>query len=182
MHIITGMVVAALMGKKIRGIGPSLPMSRTGPVRIAHALPGRTRFRVKGLSARGVDAGDLEARLAGIQGVDGARVDPCSGSVLVRHDEGKVGAPLLFAAIVRLIGAEDDLVRTPEPVVQRELRDVCGALDRAVYDRTGGLLDLKSALLIIFAFVGVQRVLRRPNMALPAGLSLVWWATNGLLR
>ena len=50
-----------------------------------------------------------------------------------------------------------------------------------VYDRTGGLIDLWSAGLILLAAIGVQRLLVQGMRAFPAGLTLVWWGLASLL-
>jgi hypothetical protein len=61
------------------------------------------------------------------------------------------------------------------------LREILGSVNRVVYDRTGGLLDLWSAALILLTAVGVQKLLVQGMRAFPAGLTLVWWGLASLL-
>jgi hypothetical protein len=182
MHIITGLVLAALLGKGKSPRLPALPRLQTGPVRVVHDLPGRVRLRVTALDDCGDHARILAERLPAIQGVQGVTVSPTTRSVLITYNPAAVRPALLFAAVVRLLGLDRAIDRPPRPVVARELRDVCRALNRAVYERTGGIIDLHTAVLIVFIALGVRKMLQQQSAILPAGLSMVWWAMNGLLR
>ena len=102
MHIITGMVVAALLGK---GKTPSLlPFLKTGPVRVDHSMPGRVRFRVPALGEGRSETALLREKLPTLDGVKGVEVSEETGSILVRFTEDRVKPELLFAAVVRLLG------------------------------------------------------------------------------
>jgi hypothetical protein len=179
MHILTGMLIAGLLGK---GRAPSLlPMLRTGPVRTAHAMPGRIRFRVPSLENDPSRGAFLREKLATLGGVQSITVTPQTGSVLVRYEEGKVRAELLFAAIVRLLGLDGELNQTPQPSIVKELRSLMDSLNRVVYDRTGGLLDFTSAVSIVLGAVGIQKLVSKQSKAMPAGLTLLWWAFHQLM-
>jgi len=179
MHILTGMLMAGLLGKS-RGAS-LLPMLRTGPVRTAHAVPGRIRFRVPSLQGDPSRAEFLRAKMAPLEGVLAITVTPQTGSVLIRYQEGKVRAELLFAAIVRLLGLDDELKQTPQPTIVRELQSLMDSLNRVVYDRTGGLLDFTSAASIVLGAVGIQKLVSKESKAMPAGFTLLWWAFHQLL-
>lgn len=179
MHLVTGMLLAALVGRKQR---PSLvPMLRTGPVQTVHLLPGRVRFRVPSLVEARSEAANLRERLRGIEGVREVEVNPASGSVLICYRESLVRPELLFAATVRLLGLDKELEQTPRPLVTRKLRAVLDSLNRIVYDRTSGVLDFSSALLILLAAIGVRKMLQPGAAALPAGFTLLWWGAHQLL-
>lgn len=179
MHILTGMLLAGLLGRK-RGVS-ILPMLRTGPVQTAHSLPGRVRFRVPSLVDTPSQAGSLQDRLATLDGVARVDVTAASGSVLIEYREKVVRPELLFAATVRLLGLDKELERTPRPIVVRELRTVFDSLNRVVYDRTAGVLDFSSALLILMAAVGVGKIMGQGTAAMPGGFTLVWWGAHQLL-
>ena len=179
MHILTGMLIAGLLGRK-RGMS-ILPMLRTGPVQTVHLLPGRVRFRVPSLIDGPSQAESLRARLGSLDGVEHVEVTPASGSLLIRYQENLVRPELLFAATVRLLGVEKEMERTPRPVVVQELRAVFDSLNRVVYDRTRGILDFSSALLILMAAVGVSKIMRDGAAAMPPGFALLWWGAHQLL-
>lgn len=156
-------------------------MFRTGPVQTAHWIPGRVRLRVPSLAANTAGTARLQEKLPTIQGVQSIKVDPATGSVLILYQENHVRPELLFAAVVRLMGLDSELKRTPEPVVSRELRELLGSVNRIVYDQSGGLIDLWSAGLILLTAVGIQKLLTQGTRAFPAGLTLVWWGLASLL-
>jgi copper chaperone CopZ len=180
MHIITGLLIAGLLGKNKFRSRSLMPMLRTGPVQTAHFVPGRLRLRVPSLAENGAGAAIVREKLPTIKGVKSVKLDLATGSVLIVYREDEVRPELLFAAVVRLMNLDAELKRTPQPVVTRELREILGSLNRMVYDRTGGLLDLWSAALILLAAIGFQKLLTQGLGAFPAGLTLVWWGLVGL--
>ena len=181
MHILTGFLLAGLLGKKKFRRRTVMPMLRTGPVQTAHWMPGRVRLRVPSLADNSQGAAMVREKLPTIEGVQSVALNPATGSVLIAYREGVVRPELLFAAVVRLMNLDAELKRMPEPAVTRELRDILGSANRMVYDRTGGLVDLWSAGLIILAAIGIQRLLVQGIRAFPAGLTLVWWGLASLL-
>jgi hypothetical protein len=181
MHILTGLVLAGLFGKG-GGAARSPLLSSGGPIRTVHLLPGRVRFQSDVLRGDPAGGEKLAERLAGIEGVGSAAANPVSGSVLIRYDEQVVQAELLFVAIVRLLGLEREVERAPTPALARGLRQSCAAANRAVYEQTGGLLDLWTAVPLVLGFIGLQRIASRRSAVFPAGLTMVWWAYSALLR
>ncbi len=179
MHILTGILLAGLLGRKNRA--SMLPMLRTGPVQTDHLLSGRVRFRVPSLIGAPEQAEILAERLRTLEGVRQVHVSPTTGSVLIEYRQAVVEPELLFAATVRLLGLEKELEHTPRPALVRELRAVLDSLNRVVFDRTSGLLDFSSALLLILAAVGVRNMTQEGAKALPAGFTLVWWGLHQLL-
>ena len=181
MHILTGLLLAGLLGKNKFRHRTLMPMLRTGPVQTAHFVPGRVRLRVPSLADNAAGAALVREKLPTIHGVQSVKLNPATGSVLIVYREDEVRPELLFAAVVRLLNLDADLKRMPQPVVTRELKEILGSVNRMVYDRTGGLVDLWSAGLIVLAAIGIQRLLVQGMRAFPAGLTLVWWGLASLL-
>jgi copper chaperone CopZ len=181
MHIITGLIVAGLVGrKKKKGSGRLVSMFRTGPVQTVHWLPGRVRFQAAMLAENGEARVLVEDKLGRVEGVDSVRVNPALGTVLINYREEAVSPELLFSALVRLLGLDDEIGRTPEPVVVRELRSVVDSLNRVVYEQTRGLVDFWTAFLIVLTAVGLKKVFTEGARTLPTGFTLLWWATTAL--
>jgi hypothetical protein len=156
-------------------------MLRTGPVQTIHSLPGRVRFRIPSLIDAPSQAEGLQDRLRTLDGVARVDANPTSGSVLIEYRESVVRPELLFAATVRLLGLDKELESTPQPLVVRELRAVFDSLNRVVYDRTSGVLDFSSALLILMAAVGAGKMMGQGAAAMPSGFTLLWWGLHQLL-
>jgi hypothetical protein len=171
--------MGALLGHKRKQQRPTL-LGLQGPVRTTHLLPGRVRFQVRKLRGDPTATSDLAQRLGRIEGVEAVEASPVSGSVLLRYDEDPLRADLLLAAIVRLLGLERELERPPTPLLVQELRSAGDALNHAVYERSGGLIDLWTAIPLGMVLVGIHRMATQRSAMLPAGLTLVWWGYNSL--
>ncbi len=179
MHIITGLLIARLLRR--RKASSLVGLLRSGPVRTEHAMPGRVRFLIPSLAGDEPQATSLRERLSTLPGVQSVRVTTTTGSVLIHYREEQVQAELLYAAVVRLLGLDDELANSPKPVITRELRNVVDSLNRAVYEQTGGLLDFTSLLLIVLAGVGASKLFREGAKAVPGGFTLMWWGLHQLL-
>ena len=179
MHLVTGFLVAAA-AKRLRGHS-TLPLLRTGPVQAAHVMPGRVRFRVPSLTGQSAQAAELQSRLSSLEGIKKVEAQAATGSVVVEYRPQVVRPALIFAAIVRLLGLDKELQRTSRPVVVRQLRSVISSLDTVVYDRTSGVLDFSSAMLILLAAFGARRLFKQGVGEVPAGATLVWWGMHQLL-
>lgn len=187
MHLLTGMLLASLFRKGVKAspgtavTGPSPILRAPSLLSVTHALPGRTRFRVPSLVGCPDAADMLEKTLREIEPVQSVTVSSRTGSVLIAHDPEQVAPEVLAAALVRLLGLEQALVRSVEGRLSRELRAAGRAANRAVYESSAGWLDLRTVVLLTVGIVGLRKVAQQRALALPAGFTLLWWAGNGLL-
>lgn len=177
MHLVTGFLIAALMGgKKKDSRSPLLRMK--DPVRTSHLLPGRVRFHISELIGRREQVEQIPAELEKIKGVTRAQASAVTGTVVLNYDPGQLTPELLCVALIRLLDLDD----TPRPRIGREVRVMGSSLNRAVYDATGGLLDLWTAIPIVLVLIGLRKMLMEKGTALPTGFTLVWWAYSALFR
>ena len=82
MHILTGFLLAGLLGKNKFRRRTLMPMLRTGPVQTAHFVPGRVRLRVPSLAENSAGAALVREKLPTIEGVQSVKLNPATGSVL----------------------------------------------------------------------------------------------------
>jgi hypothetical protein len=101
--------------------------------------------------------------------------------VLFEYDRERVTADTLAAAVIRLLGLEQELEKDVRPRAVTELKKFERSMNRAVYEQTGGALDLRTAVFVVLAVMGIQKMIKQGGLALPAGFTLLWWAGNGLL-
>ena len=181
MHILTGLVMAALFGPS----GPNdalapLRTLTTGPIRVAHAIPGRVRFIVPSLRGAGPDGVAAIERLGSLDGFDRVEASTISGSLVVHYRPETVDPPLLLGAVARLLGLESELDRTPTAAVSRELRGLAQSVNRAVLHKTPGRLDLGSVTARALIAIGGRKAMAEGWGALPAGVTLLWWGVHAL--
>ena len=175
MHIISGLLLAALFNRKAESSRLRLP-TFPGVLETVHVLPGRVRLRTPHLVGRPREAEALQRRLARLDGVHEVAVSAVSGSVCVRFAADRVTPELLLGASIRLLGLERHLQRLPRSVVGREIREGGEAVNRAIHAQTGGLLDLWTAVPLVLAGLGIRNV----ATGRPYGWPMLWWAYRSL--
>ena len=185
MHIITGLLVTALLGRKAKqqaqqSLSPL--MSLKWPIETKHLLPGRVRFHIPLLVGDHDGKHHVEAQLQRIEGVDSIQVSRISGSVVIVYQPDKITPELLFAALIRLLGLEKELERTPESAISKELRNIGKALNHAVYAGTDGLLDLWTTVPLILLVIGARKIMTERTLSFPTGFTLMWWAYTAMFR
>ena len=160
----------------------SLPMIKTsllncsGPLQTISNIPGRTRFRTSALVGNDFAVNQLTENLQKLDGVKSVEVNKVSGSVLVYYQSERIEPELLFTAIIKLLDLESEFLRAREPVLAREVRDMIGSMNRAMYEFSHGITDMTTLILIALAIFGVYKWKRDPSGAFPGGFALVWWA------
>lgn len=154
----------------------------TGPVQVKHIIPGRVRFYIPLLKGDKNKADEIQRQLGTISSLNSVNVDYRSGSLLILFNEKEIGVGLLFATIIRLMGLDEELDREKTPKVIKEMKDVGDSLNKAVYDKTAGLLDLWTLIYIAFAFFGIKNLFSGRIPFFAASSTFLWWALNGLMR
>jgi hypothetical protein len=185
MHLITGMVLSLLASRRFGGTNsqtPFTPLLRSkGPVETVHLMKGRVRFRVPKLEGSKENGAFVEENLAKLPGVRSVETNHLNGSVLICFDEEDLSADLLFTALIKMLGLEKELEAAPRAVLVREAEEVGRTLNKSIYDTTGGMVDLRTAMLFFLLYLGVRKVLSERGNALPPGFTMLWWAGT-LLR
>jgi hypothetical protein len=172
MHLLTGFLLTALLGRKNAPSRVRLP-SFPGILETVSALPGRVRFRTPAIIGQPAAASGVQERLGGLEGVQSAEASAVTGSVLLRYDDKQVDPMILFAAVIRLLGLEQHIGKAPRSSVGRHIREAGAALNQAVHERTGGVIDLWTGLPLVLVALGIRNVLTRNGQL---GWPLLWWA------
>jgi hypothetical protein len=172
MHLVTGFLLTALLGRNGRGARPRLP-SFPGILETVHVLPGRMRLRVPALAGDARLGEDVAKRLQRLEGIASATISSVTGSLLITFDPQQVEPEILLAAVIRLLGLEEQLERAPRSRLGHEIREMGAALNQAVHQQTGGMIDLWTGLPLVLAAVGIRNVLAKNGQL---GLPLLWWA------
>jgi len=153
-----------------------------GPIKTESNLPGRVRFRCAVLAGASDTGAFLAESLNKLPGVSSVEVNGVSGSALIHYDPERLSPEILFTAMLKLLHLEDEFLRTPQPFLAKEIRNVGSSLNRAVYDLTCGLTDLWTSLFILLAVLGFSKLKTDPTRALPGGITLLWWAYISLMK
>jgi len=55
-------------------------------------------------------------------------------------------------------------------------------MNQAVYARTNGMLDVKTAIALLIAVTGIYRIFAERSISMPATLTMIWWAYNSFTK
>lgn len=180
MHIITGILLSMLMkGGKDKKKPPLLQTN--WPIRTLHLLPGRVRFQVPLMVGKDEELKAATTQIAKIKGVKWVDYNKISGSVLIYFEENIIQADLLFAALIRLLGLDDELQRAPASYVNTEIRSIFESLNQAIYSKSNGIIDLYTTIPLVLAALGIRQIFKSSANIFPTGLTLLWWAYNSLV-
>lgn len=181
MHIITGMLVSLLFSRgKKPDTHPLLDLR--WPIKTRHVLPGRIRFQIPLLAGQEKTVSDLTQQLKKIDGIHKVHCNAVTGSVLLYFDDTRLQPELLFTVLIRLLGLEKELERTPEAGVKKEISRFSRALNQAIYTKTDGLFDLKTITPLSLGLLGIYRLFSERPLSMPSAVALIWWAYSSLIQ
>ncbi len=180
MHIITGLLLSMLMKGGKESKKPPL-LQTSWPIQTVHLLPGRVRFRIPLMMNKEEELKAASSQIAKINGVKWIESNKITGSVLINFDQSVIQADLLFTALIRLLGLENELQKAPASYLSTEIRTIFESLNHAVFSRTNGIIDLYTAIPILLATLGISQIIKNKANIFPTGLTLIWWAYNSLV-
>ncbi len=169
MHIITGLLLSMLLSRKNDQSLPPLLQTRW-PIITKHLLPGRVRFQIPLLVGRQDTLDQTIKQIRKIDGVDNAEASGITGTVLITFDEGKLKADLLYAALIRLLGLEKELERTPNSFAGKAINNLNQSLNQAIYAQTKGAIDSKTLIPLSVGAVGLYRLMAQQPISMPSAL------------
>lgn len=174
MHMVVGLFLASLLRKKTR-MRAGLPSIR-GKLETVHALPGRLRFispMLVGLQERAQQK--IGAEIQKIDGIRRVDMNAHTGSLLIVYDPAAVEPFIVHGIVVRVLGLENDLAKSPDGLLTREMDLIGRALNQQIYQSSGGLMDLRSSLMISVLILALYRIVIQGDRTLPGGVNLLWW-------
>jgi hypothetical protein len=148
----------------------SVPSFR-GVIEVKHSIPGRVRLHIPKLR----EEENIEAilQLKKVDGIERIEVNSYLGTALFVYKEEIVSPSLIVGLIVRVMGLEDQIESKPRSMVSKELKSLNESLNMAVYEKSKGLFDFNTALILALIVVGAKKTASSPNR--PSGLNYIWW-------
>ncbi|PID71701.1 MAG: hypothetical protein CSB34_05870 [Desulfobulbus propionicus] len=179
MHLLTSVLIAAIVvGKKQNKELQGMPMLHTGPLQVHHVLPGRIRFIIPSLKDHHEAMRPALDQLASLSGIKEVKHSRVTGSLVVRFEPTVIPPDLLFAAIARLLGLEEELDRPKQAFFSREFLRLAKNVNHVIYDESRGLVDLPSLVSVTLLILGGRKLFVDRWQSLPGGITLIWWAIN----
>lgn len=147
-----------------------------GILEVQHYIKGRMRLKINSLIGDEEKAKDLVGRLSGLNGIEDISVNTLIGSVLIKFTENIVDPITLMGAILNILGLEDEVFEKKNGKIFSAMNEIIESVDFTIYNKTKGILDLKSTIALLFIINGIRKV--RQNPIMPNGVNLLWWGYN----
>ena len=147
-----------------------------GILQVQHYIKGRIRLKVNSLIQDDEKAKELVGKLASLNGIEDISVNTLIGSVLIKFSEEVVDPITLIGAVLSILGLEEEVFDKKNGKLFSGMREVIESIDFAIYNKTKGILDLKSTIALLFIINGIRKI--RQNPIMPNGVNLLWWGFN----
>ena len=147
-----------------------------GILEVQHYIKGRIRLKVNSLIQDDEKAEELVGKLASLNGIEDISVNTLIGSVLIKFSEEVVDPITLIGAVLSILGLEEEVFDKKNGKLFSGMREVIESIDFAIYNKTKGILDLKSTIALLFIINGIRKI--RQNPIMPNGVNLLWWGFN----
>ena len=151
-----------------------------GILEVQHYIKGRIRLKVNSLIQDDEKAKELVGKLASLNGIEDISVNTLIGSVLIKFSEEVVDPITLIGAVLSILGLEEEVFDKKNGKLFSGMREVIESIDFAIYNKTKGILDLKSTIALLFIINGIRKI--RQNPIMPNGVNLLWWGFNIISR
>lgn len=178
MHILTGLLITKLLTGKLKEKGFK---GFIGVIEIAHSTSGRVRFLIPTLKNEPEKCRQLNKQLEKASAFKTVSSNPVTGSLVIGFDPEKIEIQTITGAIIKILGLEEAIERTPKSFMSKELKNIFSSLNTGVYEYSNGIMDLNSLLTTSFLTLGLYSVFRNRSVV-PSGLSLLYWAILNMQR
>ena len=142
-----------------------------GILEVQHYIKGRIRLKVNSLIQDDEKAKELVGKLASLNGIEDISVNTLIGSVLIKFSEEVVDPITLIGAVLSILGLEEEVFDKKNGKLFSGMREVIESIDFAIYNKTKGILDLKSTIALLFIINGIRKI--RQNPIMPNGVDLI---------
>ena len=109
-----------------------------------------------------------------IPGITEISINPYIGTILIKYEEETIQPMLIIGIILKVLGLEDEAHNENRSLVTKESIDILDSLSHTIYEKTNGILDLKSSVMLLLGTYAVYDIKTRPGVR-PAGITCLWW-------
>ncbi|MFQ7120413.1 MAG: HMA2 domain-containing protein, partial [Intestinibacter sp.] len=92
----------------------------------------------------------------------------------IKYEEETIQPMLIIGIILKVLGLEDEAHSENKSLVTKESIDILDSLSHTIYEKTNGILDLKSSVMLLLGTYAVYDIKTRPGVR-PAGITCLWW-------
>lgn len=176
---LAGKIISETLGKKTAKKNELQLPSFHGIIEVKHSLKGRIRLRVPILKESEQGREILLSQLSKISTIKKIEINNITGSLTLEYDDSQMNPQLLIGVIIKLLNLEYQINNRPKALLNKEMSTAKEAVNLAIYNKSKGILDLKSLLAFGFIIIGIRKVKKSP-LDLPNGYNLLRWGYKAI--
>jgi len=167
-----GLVLLSL--KKNKKAGKFLP-SFNNVLEVKHHIKGRLRLKVHTLYYNDEAISHLDRNLKKLKEIKEVSLDKRSSSVIIKYNEDELDPVIIISVILKVLKLEEQIDSSTNSFLIEKLSSIKDSLNLTIHEKTNGLLNLESLLLIVFFTTGIYKLAKKPRV-FPGGVTLLWWS------
>ena len=152
-----------------------------GILEVKHHIPGRIRMSCPNLKNNKDKSSDLINVCDKIPGIISTRINQTLGTILIEYDTNVLHPTLIMGIILKVMELEDSINKSPTSLIDKESTNIADSLNRAIFEKTNGILDLKSFIMLLLGGYAVYDINLRPGVR-PSGYTCLWWIYSTLAK
>ena len=133
---------------------------------VKHSIKGRIRIQCKVLKGNQQGEQALLNTFSQIPGIIDISVNPCIGTVIIKYNEETIQPMLIIGIILKVLGLEDEAHNENKSLITRESANIVESLSHTIYEKTSGVLDLKSSVMLLLCVYAVYDIKTRQALDL----------------
>lgn len=146
-----------------------------GLLEVKHYIPGRIRFYSPKIKNNSEVAIFIKEQLNKIPVINLMDINTITGTTLIKYNAKDIDPMVIISVLLKLLNLEKEISKEPKDKIASELSEIKSSLNRAVYEKTQGILGVKTIVFFALLLYGIKRYKERPDL-IPGGITLIHWA------
>jgi len=168
------MILADPRLKKLRN--PCHLPAFPGVMEPCSSIPGRMRISSPALQDESL-AQSMRTQLLKTSAITSITLNLRLGTALIHYQPEEVDAPVVYGAVIKLLGLGQKLRSEPLSKAEQGLHALAASISQGIMRSTNGLFNLRSLLGTGLTLTALLR-LRACGWGMPGALTLLWWSTR----
>ncbi|MCT4508875.1 MAG: hypothetical protein N4A48_08955 [Tepidibacter sp.] len=152
-----------------------------GILEVRHCISGRIRIYIPILKNNEEIKSIIIEQLSKIKVITNIEINTITGTVLLNYDNEKIDPMIIIGVMIKILNLEQEIEKKPKSKVEKEMIELRTSVNRAVYEKTQGIIDGRTALGLSLFLFGIYRLRKNTNI-IPSGMTLMWWVYSEFFK
>lgn len=145
-----------------------------GVIEVKKSVPGMIRVEVEKLKNNQELIEELKENLEKISVINSFKILPSLGMLTINYDQNQIDKEFMYGVLLNLLDLEEEAYTRKKSKIKTAIQNGCEILDISLYNKTKGLLDIKTLTGLILIGYGLKQL--KASTATKTGASFLWWA------